>query len=327
MKTKRPIVAICYDFDGTLAPGNMQEYGFFPGLSEENQKSFWNQSAELARRNGANQILAYMHLMLEKAKESKSQTDSPLKTTRKAIKEYGKSIPLFPGVDSWFKRVCSYGKTLGLQVEHYIVSSGLAEMIEGSSIYKEFTKVYACSFMYDHNDAAEWPAQVVDCTSKTQYLFRISKAAHDLSDTKKLNDPIKEEDRHVPFPRMIYIGDGSTDVPCMTVVRTRGGHSIAVYDPRKRKAKIEASELQTQGRVHYCFPADYQKGSPLETAVFAILEKIAADYRLEHLPKRKRCPESESTCEEVNAIYSDVGDTSSDSSTETNGKLNAPTSL
>lgn len=290
MKTKKPTVAICYDFDGTLSPRNMQEYGFFPGLTPEDQKSFWQQAVDMAKMNRANPILAYMRLMLEKAKDSKGQTKSPLKTTRKAIKDYGKSIQLFPGVETWFKRIHEHGKKLGIQVEHYIISSGLVEMIEGSPIFKEFTKVYACSFIYDNNDAAEWPAQVVDSTSKTQYLFRISKGALDLSDDKTLNAPIKDEDRHIAFSHMIYIGDGFTDIPSMTVVQERGGHSIAVYEANNRKKQKEASTLFRDGRVHFCLPADYQKEGPLETTVFAILDKIFADYCLNCLSHGKKVP-------------------------------------
>lgn len=292
MKTK-PIVAICYDFDGTLSPGNMQEYGFFPGLSQKDQKSFWEQSAKLAKENGANRILAYMQLMLKKAEESKNKqnkTDPPLMTTQKAIREYGKNIKLFPGVETWFKRIREHGKKRGLQVEHYIVSSGLTEMIEGSPIGKEFERIYACSFMYDHNDVAEWPAQVVDCTSKTQYLFRISKGAHDLSDTKALNMPVKEENRHVPFSRMIYIGDGTTDVPSMTLVQSRGGHSIAVYQPKSKLKRQEALDLVKDGRVQFCFPADYSEGEKLEEAIKRILDFIQASWKLEQL--RPRIPET-----------------------------------
>lgn len=283
MKTKKPVVAICYDFDGTLSPGNMQEYGFFPGLSKEDRRNFWKQSAKLAKDNRANHILTYMQLMLEKAEASKNNTNVPLKTTRKAIREYGKDIQLFPGVDTWFKRIGEYGKGLKLQVEHYIVSSGLTEMIEGSPIGKEFKGIYACSFMYDNNDVAKWPAQVVDCTSKTQYLFRISKAADDLSDTRKLNTPVKEEDRHVPFSRMIYIGDGSTDVPSMTLVQSRGGHSIAVYQPKSSTKRQEALKLLEDERVNFCFPADYSEGGKLEEAIKRILDFISASWQLEKM--------------------------------------------
>lgn len=326
MRQKKPVVAICYDFDGTLAPGNMQEYGFFPGLTDDNRRNFWNYSAALAKQNGANQILAYMQLMLEKAKESKNQTDTPLKTTRKAIQEYGKSIKLFPGVDTWFKRIREHGKTRNLQVEHYIVSSGLKEMIEGSPIAKEFAKIYACSFMYDHNDAAMWPAQVVDCTSKTQYLFRISKAAHDLSETKELNARIDEKDRHVPFHRMIYIGDGSTDVPSMMVVRSRGGYSIAVYQPKSRSKRKEALGLLNDERVHFCFPADYREGKPLETTVKAILDKAKADWDVELLmskakaslsdPKSLDCEKDERSTPMERTTEPDESDSNESSSAE-----------
>ncbi len=286
MRQKKPVVAICYDFDGTLSPGNMQEYGFLPGLSESDRKHFWDKSEALAKKQGADQILAYMRFMLQKAEESKGDANSPVKTTRKAMKDYGKKIELFPGVLSWFSRIKTVAEDAGVSVEHYIISSGLKEMIEGSPIAKKFKKIYACSYMYDNNDVAEWPAQVVNCTSKTQYLFRINKGAHDLSDTKRLNSYIPPNERQIPFPQMIYIGDGSTDIPCMKVVKAHGGHSIAVYDPSKRAKKTEAIRLRKQERVNFCVPADYQEGSQLESIVSAIITKIAADYRLKHLPKR-----------------------------------------
>ncbi len=311
MKTKKPVVAICYDFDGTLSPGNMQEYGFLPGLSKSDRKNFWDLSAADAKEQNADRILAYMRLMLRKAEESKNDANSPVKTTRKAMKEYGKDIELFPGVLSWFPRINAFAQTVGLCVEHYIISSGLKEMIEGSPIAREFSKVYACSFMYNNNDVAMWPAQVVNCTSKTQYLFRINKGAHDLSDTELLNSFIPADERPIPFSRMIYIGDGSTDIPCMKVVKEQGGHSIAVYNPKKRGDKSEATKLQTQERVHFCFPADYQEGSPLETAVFAILSKIAAEYHLKHLPKRKQVSDEDSNIDKNESFHPTV--TASDS--------------
>lgn len=281
MRNKKPIVAICYDFDGTLSPGNMQEYGFFPGLSKKDRDTFWKQSEAMAKENGADSILSYMFLMLEKARNNPA-----LKTTKQAIRDYGKEIELYPGVENWLKRISSYGKEIGVCVEHYIVSSGLVEMIDGCPISKHFKRIYACSFKYDQNEVAEWPAQAVNCTTKTQFLFRISKAADDLSDTKKLNAPINEEDRHVPFSRMIYIGDGSTDVPCMTVVKTRGGHSIAVYKPKSKK-KQEALKFYEEGRANFCVPADYSDGKALEITVKAILDKIKADWVIQQLEPKE----------------------------------------
>ena len=290
MKSRKPIAAICYDFDGTLSPGNMQEYGFFPGLTKKDRDTFWNQSEAMAKENGADSILSYMFLMLEKARNNPA-----LKTTKQAIRDYGKEIELYPGVENWLKRITAYGNKIGVRVEHYIVSSGLVEMIDGCPISKLFKRIYACSFKYDQNEVAEWPAQAVNCTTKTQFLFRISKAADDLSDTKKLNEPIKEEDRHVPFSRMIYIGDGSTDVPCMTVVKTRGGHSIAVYKPKSKK-KQEALRFYKEGRANFCVPADYGDGKALEITVRAILDKIKADWVIHQL-EPKDSPTISPDCE------------------------------
>ena len=321
MRQKKPVVAICYDFDGTLSPGNMQEYGFFPGLSPKDRQTFWDQSAQMAKENGADHILAYMLLMLEKARNNPS-----LKTTKTAIRAYGKEIELYPGVADWLKRVSDYGKSIGVKVEHYIVSSGLVEMIEGCPISRYFTRIYACSFKYTQNEVAEWPAQVVNCTTKTQFLFRISKAAYDLSDTRTLNGPIDEADRHVPFSRMIYIGDGSTDVPCMTVVKTRGGHSIAVYKPRSKEKRQEALGLLKNKRANFCLPADYGKDKALETTVKAILDKAKADWDVEQLeskakaslsdPKSLDCEKDERSTPMERTTEPDESDSNESSSAE-----------
>jgi len=273
MSRKKPIVAICYDFDGTLSPGNMQEYGFFSGLGKE-AGNFWNESSKLAQTNSADPILAYMNHMIEKAKIGN------IGTTRNAFKDYGKSVELFKGVQDWFERVNEYGNILGIKVEHYIVSSGLKEMIDGSSIGRQFKKIYACSFIYDNNDAAKWPAVAVNYTTKTQFLFRINKGIEDDNDNTKINEYIPGDQRRVPFSRMIYIGDGLTDIPCMKLVKDKGGYSIAVYDSTRRNKKKETEKLLEDGRVNFVAVANYEKDSNMEKLVFAILDEIEKTYRL-----------------------------------------------
>lgn len=254
----------------------MQEYGFFSGLGKE-AVNFWNESSRLARNSNADPILAYMNQMIEKAKIGN------IGTTRHAFKDYGKSVELFEGVQDWFQRVNAYGKKLGITVEHYIVSSGLKEMIEGTSIGKRFKKIYACSFIYDNNDAAKWPAVAVNYTTKTQFLFRINKGINDDNDNTRINEYIPDVQRRVPFSRMIFIGDGLTDIPCMKLVKDKGGYSIAVYDPAKKGKKKKTEKLLEDGRVNYVFEARYVKESNMENLVFAILEQIAATYRLSGL--------------------------------------------
>lgn len=276
MAMKKPVVAICYDFDGTLSPGNMQEYGFFSGLGKE-AKNFWKESAKLAEDNSADPVLTYMKLMIQKARIG------DIGTTRKAFGEYGKSVTLFAGVEEWFDRISEYGKEKGISIEHYIVSSGLKEIIIGTTIAKYFKKIYACSFFYDHNDAAEWPAVAVNYTTKTQFLFRINKGIEDDNDHKKINEYIHEDERRIPFLRMIYIGDGDTDIPCMRLVKAMGGYAIVVYDPNRRGRKKESEKLLKDGRVNFVSAANYRINSRMDKLVCAILDKIAATTQLSKL--------------------------------------------
>lgn len=274
--TRRPTIAICYDFDGTLSPGNMQEYGFFDGLEPRERKTFWAESKQMAKANQADGILMYMRLMLRKA-----QQDKRLKTTKSAFRAYGNSIELYHGLDTWFDRVDAYGKQRGVKIEHYIISSGLKEMIEGTKISRNFTAIYACSFLYDNNDVAVWPAQAINYTTKTQFLFRINKGIKDVSDDTTINQYVLPEDRPVPFTRMIYVGDGETDIPCMKLVKEQGGYSIAVFNPKKLAKKKTSEKLKRENRVNFCIPADYSVGSKIETMVETIVDKMASDYKLQ----------------------------------------------
>lgn len=278
---KKSVVAICYDFDGTLSPGNMQEYGFFSGLGAS-AKNFWKESGELAKKTSADPILAYMKHMIDKASVGNIQT------THRAFREYGRTVTLYLGVDTWFGRINAYAKQYNISVEHYIVSSGLKEMIEGTKISKKFKKIYACSFMYDNNEAAVWPAMAVNYTTKTQFLFRINKGVEDISDNKAINKYTPESDRRVPFFRMIYIGDGDTDIPCMKLVKEKGGNSIAVYDPCKRKKRIDTEALLKEGRVNFVAEADYSENSHIEEIVKAIIDDVASKASLSLLQKKPK---------------------------------------
>ena len=280
--TSRPRVAICYDFDGTLSPGNMQEYGFFSALGKS-AKGFWEESKKLVKEVGADQILAYMMLMLERACEAK------IKTRRQDFPDYGKTVEFFPGVEEWFRRINEYGREHGLEIEHYIVSSGLKEIIEGTKIARQFKKIYACSFFYDQNDVARWPAVAVNYTTKTQFLFRINKGIEDDADHTTINQYIPEDERPIPFSRMIYIGDGETDVPCMKLVKDKRGVSIAIYSTRKPEKRRLAEKLLADGRVNYIARADYSLDSQLDKVVMTVLDGFAATVKLAKLsPKPKR---------------------------------------
>ncbi len=272
MRAKRPIVAMCYDFDGTLAPGNMQEYGFFSGLGKA-ARTFWDEAKEIARRDHADLILCYMMLMIRKANVG------GLQTTRAALTGYGRDVPFFPGVKDWFGRISKFGKEVGVDVEHYIVSSGLRELIEGSAIGDAFRKIYACSFLYDQNDCAVWPANVVNYTTKTQFLFRINKGIEDDADNAAVNAFVPEEERRIPFARMLYLGDGLTDVPCMRLVKSFGGVAIAVH-PKGRGKRQTAAQLLRDGRVNYVMEADYSAGGKLEQLVQCAIRGVALRHRM-----------------------------------------------
>ena len=262
-------VAICYDFDGTLAPGNMQEFGFMKAL-KTTPKSFWNKSDQLAQQHSADKNLAYMLTMLQEAKNKK------ISFRKEDLQKFGISIPLFKGVKDWFPRINAYASSQGIELQHFLLSSGLKEIISGMPIAKEFTKVYACSFMYDENGVAVWPAQVVNYTTKTQYLFRISKGCLDERDGA-VNDRTPKDQRNIPFNRMMYIGDGLTDIPCMATLRKFGGNAIAVYRPKTKTGSQHAEKLLRDDRVDNIAPADYSEGSKIDYLIKAWIYKIKAE--------------------------------------------------
>jgi len=268
--------ALIYDFDGTLAPGNMQEYDFIPAIGKSN-KEFWHDSNELARIQDADMTLTYMARMIQEARTK------GLSLKREAFQESGRRITLYEGVERWFARINAYAAERGVRMLHYINSSGIKEIIEGTPIAGEFRKIYACSFLYDVDGIAYWPAVAVNYTNKTQFIFKINKGVESVFDSKLVNRYIEEDKRPVPFKRMIYVGDGTTDIPCMRLVKNFGGHSIAVYNPGQKGAQKELSSLIHDNRVNHVCPADYSDGSDIDTVVKTIIDKIAVDYRLEKM--------------------------------------------
>ena len=270
---KKPVVALIYDFDGTLSPGNMQEFGFIQAIGKS-PKEFWTESDNIALGQDASNILSYMKLMFDEARKA------DIKLCREDFRRFGASVELFKGVKEWFSLVNAYGKVRGVRVEHYINSSGLAEMIEGTAIADEFKKIFACSFIYNDQGEAEWPGVAVDYTAKTQFLFKINKGILSVRDNKKVNESQAEDIKRIPFPHMIYFGDGETDVPCMKIVKMFGGNSVAVYNPEIKKKVNVAKKLLRQQRVNYIVPADYTEDSRAFRLVCAIIDKIKADWTL-----------------------------------------------
>lgn len=278
-KEDRPVLAICYDFDKTLSPDNMQAQGYLQAINYEDQDEFWAETNALAEEKQMDATLSWMYLMLRRSRGKEI-------FRREMLKDYGARVELYPGVTDWFERTRSYGKARGVIVEHYIISSGLREMIEGTAVAGEFEKIYASSFFYDEDGIAVWPAQVVNFTNKTQFLFRISKGVLGINDDK-VNDFFSPEEIRVPFRNIVYIGDSETDIPCMKLVNTYGGHSVGVYDPLTLKRE-RVYRMLCDNRIRYFAPADYREGSELDSLLQLIIDRTAAAEKLEELHFRNR---------------------------------------
>ncbi len=276
---KKPIVALVYDFDGTLSPGNMQEFGFIQSIGR-NPDEFWAKCDEIARGQDASNILSYMKFMFDEAKRH------GIRPTRENFRSFGQNVELYEGVKEWFSLINDYGKRHGVVVEHYINSSGLIEIIEGTPIAHEFKRIFACTFIYNEEGEAEWPAVAVDYTNKTQFLFKINKGIFSIRDNKLVNESQEDEKKRVPFSNMIYFGDGETDVPSMKVVKMEGGNPIAVYNPNSEQEKATAEKMLRQGRVKFTAPAIYTKGSRIYKIVCTIIDNIRAEHELRWLSKK-----------------------------------------
>ena len=261
----KPIIALLYDFDKTLCTQDMQNYAFIPSLGMD-PDAFWKEANTFGWQQEMDGILAYMYTMLRKCNE----LGIPL--TRESLVEKGRSIELFPGVKEWFGRINAFGESLGVEIEHYVLSSGLKEIIEGSGISHEFKMVYASEFYYDETGTPVWPKLDVNFTAKTQFVYRINKGVLVVSNDKDLNASMPDDSKRIPFTNMIYVGDGLSDVPCMKMMRAYGGQAIAVYQAGNR---LGVEELLSRGRVDFIFPADYREGTALDTTVKNIIRKMA----------------------------------------------------
>ncbi|MBQ8087679.1 MAG: haloacid dehalogenase-like hydrolase [Clostridia bacterium] len=265
-----PIVALIYDFDKTLSPRDMQEYSFLPGIQVEPDR-FWGLCSDFAQEHNMDSVLTYMYLM-QKMRGS-------LDLSKEALRRLGEDVEFFPGVESWFSRINEIGGRMGAQVEHYIISSGLTEIIKGSAIGDQFKEIFAASFCYDAAGEPVWPSTAVNYTNKTQYLFRINKGIMDVTNDRDLNAFTPEYMRRVPFSNMIYVGDGLTDVPCMKMTRQKGGYSIVVHAPGRTDM---ADDMLLQGRVDFSCEADYTAGSAMERVVTMLIRRILATHELSY---------------------------------------------
>ncbi len=260
---KRPILAILYDFDSTLATSDMQNFGFIPALGLT-PKEFWEETTRFGEKTGVERTLSYLYMMIRMSKEK------GIHMTRDWLREMGKHIEFFPGVLEWFSRINELGKENGIKIEHYLISSGNREIVEGCPIAKEFKVIYACEFLYGENGEPIWPKLAINYTQKTQYFFRISKGVYDANDDAGVNE--KRPERRIPYSNIVYIGDGMTDIPAMIIAKNNGGKSIAVY-PRGKEEKVR--HLFDDGRVNYVCPADYRAGKELEKVMGLIIQSVA----------------------------------------------------
>ena len=262
---KRPIIAFLYDFDKTLCTTDMQDYAFIPSLGYT-PGEFWGIANSFGRKNRMDGLLAYMYTMIDECRKKNIRLD------RDYLVSCGRSIELFPGVKDWFARINAFGAQQGVQVEHYVLSSGLKEIIEGSGISHEFKEIYACEFLYNEDGLAYWPKLDVNFTNKTQFVYRINKGVLDIANDKDLNASMPDDSKRIPFTNMIYVGDGLSDVPCMKMMRAYGGQAVAVYQDGNRPG---VEDLLAKGRVDFIFPADYSEGTMLDTTMKNIIRKMA----------------------------------------------------
>jgi len=265
-------VALVYDFDGTLAPRNLPEHSFLPSVGVTDVEGFWEDCRREAEHHDSDQVLTYMRMLLTAAERAGTAV------TRDLLRRHGAQTPLFAGVEAWFDDIGAYGRSVGVEIEHFVVSSGLLEMIEGLSIHPRFRKVFASSYAYDETGRAVWPASAINYTTKTQYLFRINKGIDNVWDNSTINLWMPKQERRVPFERMVFLGDGDTDIPSMKLVREKGGQAVAVFDPEKFEQRLSQGHLErliAEDRIDHMASADYRPGSLLTIIVKGILGRMA----------------------------------------------------
>lgn len=281
MATAQTTIGLIYDYDQTLSPNYMQDEVLFPHFGI-NPTQFWKKSRELVDSEGYDGELAYLKALLDYL-----AMDRP---TNADLRRLGGNLKFYPGLPALFEELnvvlTDQHCMLGIKVEHYIVSSGLKALLDGSQLAPHVKKIFGCEFGEDADGRITFPKRVISHTTKTQYLFRINKGM--LEPNEDVNDHMAPELRPIPFQNMIYVGDGPTDVPCFTLMKKYGGHALAVYNPTEtnRSSFKKCYQLSALAdRVKHIAPADYRPGSHLrlllEEMVTEIADGIVRRHRLE----------------------------------------------
>ena len=283
IRMQKPKMAICYDFDKTLSPDDMQTFTLIPSFGIDKDE-FWTKSNNLAMDNLMDNNLAWMFQLIKYSKFN----GKSLK--REYFKEIGADVKLYRGVKSWFDRINKYAEKKGIELEHYIISSGLKEIIEGSEIAHCFKRIYASTYLYSPDGIAEWPAQAINYTNKTQFIFRIAKGYLEEYD-ERVNDSMSDASLRIPYENIVYIGDSATDIPCMRLVKSRGGYSIGVYDPQKDD-RSRVYQLFNDNRLNFYAPADYSANSEIMKYMKQIIDEIATKEIIKREQKILKQPAS-----------------------------------
>lgn len=270
-------IALVYDFDGTLSPQPMQEYTVLPKIGVE-PAQFWAMVNREARETESDPMLVYMRHIIEALERVR------VDVKREDFAAMAEAIEYFPGVPTWFARVNAYVKRRSrgqVKLQHYLISAGQKEILDGVSIRKHFKRIYASEYHFNHHGVATFPKLLVTDTMKTQFLFRINKGIEAV--TESINEHMPEEERPIPFQNIVYVGDGMTDVPSMALTKKSGGHTVAVYNPEKESQRAICEKLLRAGRADFLAEADFRKGSKLSRRVELLLDAIVADiaYRRE----------------------------------------------
>lgn len=280
---QKTTIGIIYDFDKTLSINDMQTFGLLKDLGFDDPDKFWKMTNSFASKYNMDPTLSFMYVFLDVARKQGK------KITEEYLESMGKNIKFFPGLENgeFFDKITEFASSHNVNLLHYVISSGNREIIKGTNIFNKFSKVFACEYLFDSAGEAIFPKVAINFTNKTQFLFRISKGTFNIADSSEVNKEMKDEDRAIPLTNIIYIADGTTDIPCMKVVDEKGGTSIAVYPDNTDND--QAVKIFSEGRASFIEKADYRETSNLYKLLCAIIEKVRLEDLLhkEHVKQVK----------------------------------------